>query len=49
VGGESGDTVLLTADTGFPFDIQVKTSAGKFYTPVKGTITATEEITRTDT
>jgi hypothetical protein len=44
--GAAGDTVLMTADTAYPFDIQIETSAGKFYTPVKGTITATEEITR---
>jgi hypothetical protein len=47
-GGTTGNTVLLSADTAYPFDIQVKTSAGKYYTPVKGTITATEEITRVD-
>jgi hypothetical protein len=47
-GGETGDTVLLAAGTAYPFDIQTKTSSGKFYTPVKGTITSTEEITRTD-
>lgn len=47
-GGTTGDTVDLTAETTYPFDIQIKTSAGKYYTPVKGTITATEEITRED-
>lgn len=48
-GGETGDCILLTADTPLPFDIQCKTDAGKFYTPVKGMITAVEEITRVDT
>lgn len=47
-GGTAGDTVQLTAGTAFPFDIQIKTSAGKYYTPVVGTITSTEEITRVD-
>lgn len=48
VGSTTGDTVNLTAETAYPFDIQIKTSANKYYTPVKGTITATEEITRVD-
>lgn len=47
-GGTTGDTQQLTAGTAYPFDIQVKTSAGKYYTPVVGTITATEEVTRVD-
>lgn len=47
-GSTTGDTTSLTAGTAYPFDIQCKTSAGKYYTPVKGTITATEEITRVD-
>lgn len=50
-GGPTGDTTKLTADTAYPYDIQVKTSGGKIYTPESGFptssggITASEQVT----
>ena|SRR5689334_5845801 len=48
--GASGDTTKLNADTQYPYDIQVKTSTGKIYTPETGEpphggITSTEQVT----
>jgi hypothetical protein len=42
----NADTVLLTGDTIFYYDIQVLTSNGKIYTPEKGIIKMKQEITR---
>jgi hypothetical protein len=47
-GGTTGDTVLLAAGTAYPFDIQTKTDANKYYTPEVGTITSTLEVTQVD-
>jgi hypothetical protein len=47
-GGISGNTVSLTPQTNFPFDIQLKTDANKHYTPEVGTITAVAEVTLVD-
>lgn len=47
-GGTAGDTTDLDAETAYPYDIQLKTSANKHYTPEKGTITAVEEVTIID-
>lgn len=48
--GAAGDTTKLTADTAYAYDIQVKTSGGKIYTPESGFppsagITASEQVT----
>lgn len=40
------DTVLLRADRTYHFDVQVRTSLGKIYTPVTGTIRARQQSTR---
>lgn len=51
VGGSSGDTTKLTADLAYAYDIQVKTVAGKRYTPEtgfptkSGGMTASEQVT----
>jgi hypothetical protein len=44
-GGPTGNTTALTAGTTYYYDIQVKTSAGKIYTPETGTMVAKEQET----
>ena len=44
VGGTTGDTTLLTPELAHVYDIQVKTSAGKIYTPENGTMKCHEQI-----
>lgn len=47
-GGTTGDTTSLVAGTAYRFDIQCKTSAGKYYTPNVGTITSSAQVTTVD-
>jgi len=47
-GGTAGDTTNLSASVNYPFDIQLKTTLNKHYTPEVGTITAVQQVTLVD-
>lgn len=42
----AADTVLLTGDVSYYFDVQVKTANGAIYTPEKGTLTGRKQVTQ---
>lgn len=42
------DTVLLTGERTYYFDVQVKTSTGLIYTPIKGQMVGEKQVTRAD-